>query len=288
MTDPQSIQLPRRKADSHKGTYGRVLVVGGSRGMSGAIALTAMATLRAGEGLVRVATADCCLETVAQFEPSYMTAGLPHDEAGRIAFSAKSRLAELLEQSNCVGCGPGLGKSEEVTQLIEWLYGECRLPMVLDADALNALASRRELLESPGGPRILTPHPGEFSRLAGRLSDSGEERAAAAAELARRCRLVVVLKGHRTVVTDGERTVFNETGNPGMATGGTGDVLTGIVTALWAQGLAPFDAARLAVHLHGLAGDLAAARLGETSLIARDLLDFLPLAFQQGCVWPRG
>jgi NAD(P)H-hydrate epimerase len=152
---------------------------------------------------------------------------------------------------------------------------------VFDADALFALASRPSVLDKPGGPRILTPHPGEFRRLIGReekLSD--EERAPLAEELARRTSSVIILKGHRSVITDGEATTINETGNPGMATGGTGDVLTGLVTALLGQGLAAFVAARLAAHVHGLAGDLAAAEFGETALMASDLIDYLPAAWQ--------
>jgi NAD(P)H-hydrate epimerase len=157
--------------------------------------------------------------------------------------------------------------------------------MVVDADALFALAERKELVSQAAGPRILTPHPGEFARLTGVTPTTNDAaRAAAAGELAAASGssgLVVVLKGHRTVVTDGQRVAFNTTGNPGMATGGTGDVLTGFITALVCQGLVPFDAARLGVYLHGLAGDLAAAKLGQVSLTARDLVEYLPAAFSR-------
>ena len=153
--------------------------------------------------------------------------------------------------------------------------------MVVDADGLNALASRPEVLDHPGGPRILTPHPGEFARLVGARPVSAQEREAMAVDLARRCEVVVVLKGHRTLITDGHRWARNTTGNPGMATGGTGDVLTGLITALVCQHLPPLEAAQLGVYLHGLAGDLAADQLGQEALIASDLIRFLPEAFRR-------
>jgi len=158
------------------------------------------------------------------------------------------------------------------------LYQTLDKLVVVDADGLNALAAQPESLARPGGPRILTPHPGEFARLIGAKLPE-DRRPDAAMELAARSRAVVVLKGHRTFVTDGTRRAVNHTGNPGMATGGTGDVLTGLMTALGCQGLGPFEAAHLGVYLHGLAGDLAAADRGQVSLIARDLVDYLPRAF---------
>jgi NAD(P)H-hydrate epimerase len=165
-----------------------------------------------------------------------------------------------------------------VTALYQWLP----LPAVFDADALNALARQPEVLARPGGPRILTPHPGEFQRLTGGQKHLPRKQCEEAAlELAARSGAVIVLKGHRTFVTDGQHQGHNETGNPGMATGGTGDVLTGLITALLCQKLSPFDAARLGAHVHGLAGDLAATELGEASLIASDLIRFLPAAFHQ-------
>ena len=179
-----------------------------------------------------------------------------------------------------VACGPGLGRSLGLDALVVRLYQEMAKPMVFDADALNALAAESEALAHPGGPRVLTPHPGEFARLIGRKLD-GDARNDAAVQLAADCGIVVVLKGHRTLVTDGRRRAINATGNPGMATGGMGDVLTGLITALWCQNLGPFDAARLGVHLHGLAGDLAADDLGQVSLMASDLIDYLPEAFQE-------
>jgi NAD(P)H-hydrate epimerase len=248
--------------------------------MAGAIALSGMAALRGGAGLVKLAVPEVCLDTVAAFEPSYMTIPLPCDGAGLLTAGAREALAEPVAQATCVACGPGLGRTDDITELVVWLYRDLPQPLVLDADALNALSSKPGQLAKAGGARILTPHPGEFQRLAGGQKLSPDEQAQRAVELAKVRGLVIVLKGHRTLITDGERQVRNTTGNPGMATGGTGDVLTGLITALVCQGLAPFEAAQLGVYLHGLAGDLAAAELGEPSMIARDLIQYLPRAIQ--------
>jgi len=276
-------QLPARRPESHKGDFGRALLVGGSRGMSGAIALAGIAALRGGAGLVRLAVPDVCLDVVASFEPSYMTASLPSDNAGRIALAAKEVIAQLSADATCLACGPGLGRSDELTELVGWFYETATQPIVFDADALNALSSRDHGLPSAGGPRILTPHPGEFRRLTGDedSESSIESLRDRAIRMAGEHGVVMVLKGHRTLITDGNRVTYNTTGNPGMATGGSGDVLTGLITALVCQGLPPFEAAQLGVHLHGLAGDLAAEKLGQTSMIARDLADHLPEAFRR-------
>jgi NAD(P)H-hydrate epimerase len=283
MNSQDALSLPclaPRKPDAHKGDFGTALVIGGSRGMAGAAAMAGMAALRGGAGLVRLAVPEPCLDTIAGFEPSYMTAPLPADGGGRIALAAWDRIVELAKPATVIACGPGLGRSPDLDQVVVRLYREITKPMVFDADALNALAAAApDILSHPGGPRILTPHPGEFARLIGRKLD-GDARNEAAAELALRCGLVVVLKGHRTLVTDGRRRAINTTGNPGMATGGSGDVLTGLITALACQHLEPFDAARLGAHLHGRAGDLAAEDLGEVSLVASDLIRYLPKAFQ--------
>jgi len=271
-------KLPTRPRDAHKGDFGLALIVGGSRGMTGAVALAGMAALRGGAGLVRLAVPGLCLETVAACEPSYMTVPLPSGPSGRIAASAFDLIAHHAQAATVVACGPGLGRSWELDQLVGRLYQELEKPLIVDADGLNALAEDADVLADPAGPRILTPHPGEFARLIGRKLPA-DERDDAAVALAERCGITVVLKGHETLTTDGARRHKNTTGNPGMATGGSGDVLTGLLTALWCQGLEPFDAARLACHLHGLAGDLAAAELGEVSMIASDQVRFLPQAF---------
>lgn len=281
MTASSLPQLPPRAAESHKGTFGRALLVGGSRGMSGAIVLAGMSALRSGAGLVTLATADVCLEVVASLEPSYMTKPLACDADGRIALPAQATIQQLAETATCVACGPGIGRSDGLNQLVPALYGSIALPMVVDADGLNALAASPKSLESPAGPRVLTPHPGEFRRLVGEESKDRAQQESLAVELAANTGTVIVLKGHRTLITDGEVKLHNTTGNPGMATGGTGDVLTGVITALICQSMAPLEAAQLGVYLHGLAGDLAAADFGQESMIARDLIDFLPAAFRR-------
>jgi NAD(P)H-hydrate epimerase len=273
--------LPPRDAHSHKRDFGLALLVGGSRGMSGAIALAGMAALRGGAGLVKLAIPDACLETVASFEPSYMTVPLPADGEGRLLVAAKDRVSELAAGAAALACGPGLGRSPQLNDLVWWMYEGLPHAIVFDADALYALAQHRERLGEPRGPRILTPHAGEFGRLLGRDLDTREALEVAAVEKARQWNSVVVLKGHESLTTDGTSLFHNTTGNPGMATGGSGDVLTGLIVALLCQGLPPLQATRLAVHIHGLAGDLAAAELGEVSLIASDLVRFLPQAFRQ-------
>lgn len=271
--------LHTRAADSHKGDYGKVLLIGGSRGMSGAITLAGMACLRSGAGLVTLAVPDVCLDVVASFEPSYMTVPLPCDEQGRLSVVAQEQLADLADKATCIACGPGLGRSQRVTDLVAWMYEVLPQPIVFDADALYAISERHDRLDDPAGPRILTPHLGEFKRLVGDEDIDREKAELFAAQFAIRRRVVVLLKGHRTVITDGQRSAHNRTGNPGMATGGSGDVLTGVIAALIGQGLTPFDAARLGAYVHGLAGDLAAAKLGTTSLIASDIVAHLPAAF---------
>lgn len=274
-------QLPPRDPHSHKGDFGRAVLVGGSLGMAGAIGLAGMATLRSGAGLVTVATPAVILPTVAAFEPSYMTVPLAGDEAGCLAVGAKDRISELADQATCLACGPGIGRAAQTADLVGWMYEVLPQPMVLDADGLYALSQRPHLLAEPAGPRILTPHPGEFRRFVPATITSRGEQEEQAMALARAWGVVLLLKGHRTLITDGSRAVHNTTGNPGMATGGSGDVLTGVITALVCQGLAPFEAAVLGAHLHGLAGDLAAEELGQVSMIASDLVRFLPAAFRR-------
>jgi len=274
-------RLPGRAIDSHKGDFGLTLVVGGSRGMSGAAALAGMAALRGGAGLVRLAVPEPCVDTVAGFEPSYMTVPLPADPAGRIALAARARILAAAATARVVAFGPGVGRSPGLTTLAVGLYAHLPQPMVIDADGLNALAVHCESLPVPAAPRILTPHPGEFARLLGVARVAAQARESAAVELAARWNVVLVLKGHGTLITDGVRRAVNTTGNPGMATGGSGDVLTGLIAALACQGLTPFDAARLGVFLHGLAGDLAADELGQEAMVASDLIRFLPAAFQE-------
>jgi len=287
LTDVTSDPLPTlapREADSHKGTHGRVAIIGGSRGMAGAPALSAMAALRSGAGLVTILVPREIQSTVASFEAAVMTVGLGESDCSALRQEFSREIIERVSSFTAVALGPGIGTDPGTMRLVHELYHRLEQPLVVDADALNALAEHTELLQHAAGPRILTPHPGEFKRLMGEASGKNStERAEQAASLARQdstAQTVVVLKGHETVVADGQQFAINQTGNPGMATGGTGDCLTGIIAALVGQGLSPWQAARLGAHLHGLAGDLAAEELGEVSMIASDLVDYLPEAFQ--------
>jgi ADP-dependent NAD(P)H-hydrate dehydratase len=274
--------LGPRPRDGHKGRFGHVLVIAGSRGMAGAAALCGAGALRSGAGLVRVATAAEVQPTVASFEPSYMTYPLPCDPLGRILFEAARReLEPLIEPATVIAVGPGLGLSLESEKLLRFLIVETDKPLVIDADGLNALVGQTELLSGLKRPVVITPHPGEFARLSGAAVTTVQaervERAAALAAVAEP--LVVVLKGSGTVVSDGKRYYVNTTGNPGMATGGSGDVLTGVIAALLGQKLPAFEAAQLGVFIHGVAGDIARDQHGETGLIAGDIVDALPDAY---------
>lgn len=264
--------LPARKADSHKGSYGRVLVVAGSSGMSGAAVLTGSAALRSGAGLVTVACPLDVQPIVASGNPCYTTIGflLPED------------LTVAAKNCDVLAIGPGLGQHSGAVELVHRLIERHPAkPTVLDADGLNNLPSDRGLLTRRSAPIVMTPHPGEFARLLGRtIPDIQANRESLAVAFAQAFHVVLLLKGHRTIVTDGEQVFTNTTGNPGMATGGCGDVLTGIVAALLTR-MPAYDAACLAAHVHGRAGDLAANVFGQTSLIASDLLGYLPAAFKE-------
>lgn len=275
--------LPERAADGHKGTYGSILVIAGGRGMAGAAALAGISTLKSGAGLVRIATPDEVQPTVAGFNPCYMTHPLPSDAEGLIDFQKSQRdLQRLAEQADVLAVGPGLGRSEGIRSLVRWALESSGKPVVLDADGLNALIGDLSPLDRLAQRAILTPHPGEFARLVGAsVAEVQADRENRAVELAsRNDRLVVVLKGSGTIVADRSRVFVNTTGNPGMATGGAGDVLTGVVAALLGQKLPPFEAAARGVLMHGLAGDLVRADLGEVGMTAADIADALPRAFQ--------
>ncbi|RDV83254.1 NAD(P)H-hydrate dehydratase [Ammonifex thiophilus] len=274
--------LPSRPPTAHKGNFGHVLVVGGSRGMIGAACLTAAAAMRAGAGLVTLAVPRSWQEIAAAKLTEVMTLGLPETPEGQLSCAAWESLKPLLPRFTVCALGPGLGRHPETVELVKRMVAEIDLPLVLDADGINAFAGEAHLLKRRSSPLILTPHPGEMARLLGvKAAELADKRVEVAERAAREWEAVVVLKGARTVVAapDGY-TGINSTGNPGMATGGTGDVLTGVIAALWAQGLDPFRAAAAGVYLHGLAGDLAAEEKGEAGLVAGDLLEKLPLAWR--------
>jgi ADP-dependent NAD(P)H-hydrate dehydratase len=278
--------LPRlrpRAAASSKRDYGRVTVVGGAAGMAGAPALSAMAALRSGAGLVELLVPDVVLPIAAAFDPCVMTHGLAAEQGG-FAAAAGEVIAPRAAEADAIAVGPGIGRTQPVQELVLGLWRNLSEPAVFDADALWALAQvPRERLRTHAGPRVITPHQGEMQRLLGRPGSADVARSdleRAAAELAADIHAVIVLKGPSTLSVGDGRSARNETGNPGMATAGTGDVLTGVVAALLAQGLSPFDAARLAAWVHGRAGDAAAQDLGQVSMTARDLLDRLHVGFR--------
>ena len=273
--------FPPRARDGHKGDYGHVLLAAGSVGKTGAAALAARAAMRAGAGLVTVATASSAQPAVAALLLEAMSEPLPETQAGSLSLKARERLNELLERRDALAVGPGLGLDEDTQALARALVFETRRPCVVDADALTALVGHVERLGGAPAARCLTPHPGEMARLLGvTVADVQRDRIRTVRQCATAWGVHVVLKGASSVIGTPEGTVLlNPTGNPGMASGGTGDVLTGVVGAFLARGLGPTDALVCAVYLHGLAGDIAAARQGEESLIAGDLIEALPAAF---------
>ena len=271
--------LPRRPRAGHKGTFGHVLVIAGSRGKSGAALLAAEGAGRAGAGLTTLAGPAALQSVLEGHVREAMTAALPDDPAGTMALGDGGALAALLAGRASVTCGPGLGVSAGTRALVAAVVRQCRVPLVLDADALNVVAGTALLRERPA-PSVLTPHPGEMARLAGVDTTAVQaDRLGIARRVARELGAIVVLKGARTVIAapDG-RAAIAPTGNPGLGSGGTGDVLAGVVGGLLAQGMAPFEAAAFGVYAHGDAADAVAAERGEVGLLARDVLAALPPA----------
>jgi len=276
-------KLKPRAIDAHKGDFGKVCIIAGSVGMSGAAALAGRSALRAGAGLVRVATPKSVLPIVASIEPSFTTIPLAEDTAGRISGRAIDTVLKAAGENDALAFGPGVGLSGQLRSVLRALLEQEGLRLVIDADGLNNLAKMRNWPRQLKAELILTPHPGEMKRLWSALfrEHLPAERRQQAEQLSSRTGTVVVLKGAGTVVADGQKIYVNKTGNPGMATAGSGDVLTGIITALIGQGLSNFDAAVLGVYIHGLAGDIAAKRVGQVSLITTDIIEALPEAFKK-------
>jgi NAD(P)H-hydrate epimerase len=300
--------LAPREREGNKGSYGHVLVIGGSLGKAGAAAMAGFSALRAGAGLSTVATSKSVLAAVAGFHPELMTVPLAETEEGSISSRALGPELDALLEHKTLAIGPGISRNAETAQIVRSIVtrGGTSLiasavanstassvanpvaNMVVDADALNAFEAAADQLHGRGRTLVITPHPGEMSRLTGlRIAEIQANRLEVARNFSREHELIVVLKGHRTLIAAPDGTVWvNPTGNPGMATGGTGDILTGIVAGLIAQHPQhALEATALAVYLHGLAGDLAAESLGENSLVATDLVRFLPQAFAQTRRW---
>ena len=283
--DVVSVVGPRPRA-ANKGNFGHVLVLGGSLGKAGAPGMAGMAALRSGAGLSTVATAKDVLHTVAGFYPELMTEPLEQTEEGTISgkVSTRRRIDTLIRGKRVLAVGPGISRNPETAKLVRSLVSKSEIPMVLDADGLNAFEGHAEELNGKGRSLVITPHPGEMARLVGSsVAAVQRDRLNVARTFAREHGVIVVLKGHRTVIAEPAGVIWvNTTGNPGMATGGTGDILTGMVAGLIAQNPERImEAVIAAVHLQGLAGDVACETMGEQSLVATDLLTALPEAFRQ-------
>jgi ADP-dependent NAD(P)H-hydrate dehydratase / NAD(P)H-hydrate epimerase len=273
-----------RPAEANKGSYGHVLVIGGSLGKGGAAAMAGMAALRAGAGLSTIATARGSLGTVAGFHPEVMTEPLEETAMGTIALAnlESGRLDEVVKGKTVLAVGPGISRNPQTAEFVRAILKKCQVTTVLDADGLNAFDSKTEELNGEGKSLVITPHPGEMARLTGlSIPEVQKDRVKLARRFASEHKLIVVLKGHRTIVAMPDGHVWvNPTGNPGMATGGTGDILTGMTAGLIAQNSNNISLATIgAVYLHGLAGDVARERMGEQSLVATDLITTLPEAF---------
>lgn len=264
--------LPDRPLNSHKGDYGKILLLCGSRGYTGAAALAAMGALRTGAGLVYLAVPESIyeIEAVKLLEPIVIP--LP-DDGGMLSVNATTEISRFLQGKDAVLVGPGLGRSEGVRSAVKQVLESYNGPIVLDADGINALCKHTDLLRERTAPTILTPHEGEFARLTGSVC---QNRDADAIRFAADFGCIVLLKGYHTVITDGTTTYINTTGNPGMAVGGCGDVLSGMIVSLLGQGIEPLKATACAAWLHGAAGDLCANTLGQYGMLPSDMVHMIP------------
>lgn len=264
--------LPDRDPWGHKGSFGKVLLLCGSRGYTGAAYLAAMGALRSGAGLVFLGVPEGIYEIEAIKLNEPVVFPLP-DREGKLSSLGLPEILDRVKKMDAVLLGPGLGQSEGVFRIVKAVLETAACPVVLDADGINVLAGHRDILRGRTYPTILTPHDGEFARIGGPV---GEDRMASAAALAGDSGCIVLLKGHRTCVTDGMEYYLNSTGNPGMATGGCGDVLAGMIVSLLGQGIEPVKAAACAAWLHGAAGDVCAQKLGQYGMLPTDMLEELP------------
>ena len=264
--------LPDRDPWGHKGSFGKILLLCGSRGFTGAAYLAAMGALRTGAGLTFLGVPESiyAIEAVKLNEPVVFP--LP-DEGGKLSTDSIPEIMNRLPNMDAVLIGPGLGQSEGVFRVVKAVLEQAQCPVVLDADGINVIAAHKDIVRGRTAPTIVTPHDGEFTRLGGKI---GTDRMASAKQLARDLGCIVLLKGHETCITDGESSFLNRTGNPGMAVGGSGDVLAGIIVSLLGQHIAPLDAAAVGAWLHGAAGDLCASELGQYGMLPTDMLQKLP------------
>lgn len=264
--------LPDRDPWGHKGDFGKVLLLCGSRGYTGAAALAAMGALRSGAGLVFLGVPECiyAIEAVKLTEPIVFPLS---DDMGMLSANAVAEIPHRISGMDAVLIGPGLGQSEGTLAVVKAVLEGFDGPVVVDADGINVLKTHRDILRGRSAPTVLTPHDGEFCRVGGTIS---ADRPAAAMALASKLGVIVLLKGHETVITDGTVCYVNRTGNPGMAVGGSGDILAGIIVSLLGQGIAPLEAAACAAWLHGAAGDICAQTIGQYGMLPSDLLEVLP------------
>ena len=263
--------LPDRDITAHKGDFGKILLLCGSRGYTGAAYLAAMGALRSGAGLAFLGVPESIYAIEAVKLNETIVFPLP-DADGKLSATGIPEILERLSKQDAVLIGPGLGQSEGVFEVVNAVLECAECPVVLDADGINVMAAHKDILRGRTNPTILTPHAGEFARLGGRLGDRQE----AAEKMARELGCIVLLKGHNTVTTDGLNTYINPTGNPGMAVGGSGDVLSGIIVSLLGQGVEPLEAAACGAWLHGAAGDLCSAEMGQYGMLPTDMVNVLP------------
>jgi len=275
--------LPQRPSDGHKGTFGHLLILAGSRGFTGAVRLAVEAACRSGTGLVTAGVPETLADVIAGMLVEAMSLPLPATEGESFSIQAVAPALEAATSRSAATLGPGISQHTDTVRFVAEFVAQCSVPLVVDADGLNCLSRSLSTLSECGAPVVLTPHPGEMARLAQcSTADVQHDRENAALAFAKQHDCIVVLKGKGTVVAaaDGSYAI-NGTGNAGLATGGTGDVLTGLLGGLLAQGMKPFDAARLGVYVHGLAGDLAAREKTQRGTIARDVVEAIPAAWRE-------
>jgi len=281
------MQLParllRRKINSHKGDFGHIFILAGCARFSGAAVLCAEAAMRCGAGLVTMGIPEGINQAIIKIKPKeVMTLPLGQTKEGTLSLSAYQKIKDFSKKADVLAIGPGLSGNKSTQSLVRKIIKTIDKSMVVDADGLNALAGHLEIIKKKGQKLILTPHLGEMSRLTNKSAQTIQNnRITIAKQFASRYNLTIILKGHRTIVADSRNIYINKTGNPGMGTAGSGDVLTGMVAALWAQGLEAFEAAKYAAYLHGLAGDLAAQAKTEIGMIASDIIEKIPRAIKK-------
>ncbi|MCM8783541.1 MAG: NAD(P)H-hydrate dehydratase [Candidatus Omnitrophica bacterium] len=275
--------LPQRNQDTHKGDYGHVFVLAGSKGLTGAATLCSLAVLRVGAGLVTLGIPESLNPILEIKLTEVMTLPLPETKEASLGFKAKDKILDFLKKCDCIIVGPGLSRNKETQELARFLLKKIDLPIVLDADGINALEGYKKILEEIKSDLILTPHIGEFSRLTGiSIEKIKENKISVVKNFLKSYNMTLVLKGYQTIVAQQDKEIYiNKTGNPGMASAGSGDVLTGMIGGFLAQKISPFESAKLGVYLHGLAGDLAKKEKTDYGLIASDILENIPKAIKR-------